>query len=436
MSVFESLLDKIEGLTIIDAHAHLMPEAEYIFMPRDALRVYGQYVRFPMFASGLSSEEWSRLHDPAIPILQRWAILKPYLPLIRHTSFGRAARAVLRHFWDAEELSEDNVVPLSQRIAEETKPGIYQRVLRDHCGIANVFNQDAPGHDGHDHPSDLDVYHGQSILLPVVALIDIVPGSDREVHRLGGAYGFSRLSDYLEWARHRLVAMARAGAIAFKTFALKETEVDAQAAEQEFADLQRRGLPLRLSAASALRTYIQDELLSTVRTLGLPVAVHTGFFDVDAFHPAHLVPLLRRHPEVHFDAFHLGFPFGRDLIGVAATHANLSLNLCWAHSMNAAMTARGLDEAIDILGADKIIGFGSDVRWMVEKVFGHLQIARWNIARVLSARVENGWMDLAEAAELARLWLFGNPSRIYRLPKTLPVRAVAPCERSMAPVGT
>lgn len=414
MASLDQLVEAFDQLTIIDAHSHLMPEREQIRYHKDALTVFGQYVRFPLFASGLAQRDWNRIQDPALPLLERWALLKPLLPTIRHTSFARVARTVLRHFWDADDLTDDNVEAISARIAEDNRPGLYRRVLQDHTRIFRVFDQDS-GHNGHDSTEDLAAFDGQDLLLPVVALIDVVPGSDEVVHKLAGPDGFQTLPAYLEWAEARLVAMAQRGAIGFKTFSLAETQIDYAAASAELDDLRRKNLQLQLVHSGHLRTYIHNELLRVAARLGLPVAVHTGFHNFDEYHPKHFYPVIRRYPEVHFDLFHFGFPYGRDLLGMAATCANTSVNLCWAHSMNAAMMAQGLDECIDILGADKIIGFGSDVRFMVEKVYGHAKLARWNIARVLAARVDSGWMDLDEAKCLGRQWLFDNPARIYKI---------------------
>jgi len=414
MSNLEKLAEAFDQLTIIDAHSHLMPEREQVGSHKDALTVFGQYVRFPLFASGLTQRDWSRIQDPEIPLLERWALLKSRLPAVRHTSFAKVARTVLQHFWGAEELSDDNVEEISARIAEDNRPGLYRRVLQEHSRIFRVFDQDS-GHNGHDSPDDLAPFDDQELLLPVVALIDVVPGSDEVVHKLAGPDGLQTLPAYLEWAEARLVAMARRGAIGFKTFSLAEKPINYAAAASELDDLRRKNLRLQLTHAGHLRSYIQSELLRVAARLGLSVAVHTGFHNFDEYHPAHFYPVIQRHPDVHFDLFHFGFPYGRDLLGMAATCANTSVNLCWAHSMNAAMTAQGLDECIDILGSDKIIGFGSDVRWMVEKVYGHAKLARWNIARVLAARVDSDWMDFDEAMHLGQQFLFANPARIYKI---------------------
>jgi len=108
-------------------------------------------------------------------------------------------------------------------------------------------------------------------------------------------------------------------------------------------------------------------------------------------------------------------PYVREIGAIAVNYPNTSLNLCWAHSSNAAMTTSALDEYLDWLGSDKLIAFGSDTHQMVEKVYGHLELARRNVASVLARRIDAGLMNCEDALHLARTWFFENPVRIYRL---------------------
>jgi predicted TIM-barrel fold metal-dependent hydrolase len=410
--VIGSLVDAMRRFGCIDAHAHLMPEIVQNSRHKDALSVYGQYVRLPMLASGLPYSEWERMHDGSVPLRERWAILKPYLERIQFTSFARAARQTLEHFWGVPQLTDDNIEEVSQRIAAENRPGLYQRVLREHCNIFRVCNQDTL----HNDCRDLEVYRDQDILAPVVSLLDVKGPEGAEVNHLIGPDNRGSLDGYLEWARERLAEMAHGGAIGFKTFAVEEVPVDRSLALAEFADLQRAGVEMRIDVASRLRSYLHDRLLATASQLGLPVAVHTGYWRVDQFHPVNLIPLLERFPALHFDLFHAGVPYVREIGAMAINYPNTSLNLCWAHSNNASMAASALDEYIDWLGSDKLIAFGSDVHQTVEKVYGHLELARQNIAHVLARRIDAGLLDLDGALRLTQEWFVENPVRIYRLP--------------------
>ena len=49
----------------------------------------------------------------------------------------------------------------------------------------------------------------------------------------------------------------------------------------------------------------------------------------------------------------------------------------------------------------------------MQKVYGHLVMAREVVASVLAGRIEAGDFDGEYALELARMWFCENPSRIY-----------------------
>ena len=63
---------------------------------------------------------------------------------------------------------------------------------------------------------------------------------------------------------------------------------------------------------------------------------------------------------------------------------------------------------------NKISAFGGDYMF-VDGVYGHLEIARRNVARVLAEKVESGVFDEVKALEIALALFYGNPKRIFKL---------------------
>jgi hypothetical protein len=52
----------------------------------------------------------------------------------------------------------------------------------------------------------------------------------------------------------------------------------------------------------------------------------------------------------------------------------------------------------------------------VQKVYGHLVMAREAVAEAFARRIDGGDLDRDEALRIARLWFHDNPARIYGLP--------------------
>jgi hypothetical protein len=75
-----------------------------------------------------------------------------------------------------------------------------------------------------------------------------------------------------------------------------------------------------------------------------------------------------------------------------------------------------MDELIDMVPINKIIAFGGDYGKPVEKVYGHLVMAREDISSVLANRVNEGSFTENEAIEIARMWFYDNPKELYGLP--------------------
>jgi hypothetical protein len=72
-----------------------------------------------------------------------------------------------------------------------------------------------------------------------------------------------------------------------------------------------------------------------------------------------------------------------------------------------------LDEAIDLVPMNKILVFGGDYGTPVEKVYGHLVMAREDLAEVLARRVDAGQMS--ESRALARKWFWDNAVELYQV---------------------
>jgi len=156
--------------------------------------------------------------------------------------------------------------------------------------------------------------------------------------------------------------------------------------------------------------------LRTAAEENLVVAVHTGMWgDFRTLEATHMIPLIQRHPATRFDLYHAGMPSVREAGVMGKNSANVWLNLCWCHIISPMMTRSLLGEWIDMVPVNKIIAFGGDYCHPVEKVYGHLTMARENLARVFAARIEEGLMDKDDALALGRQWFYETPRALYGL---------------------
>ena len=402
------LADEMAEMRVVDAHEHLPRESTRLAEPADALTFYRQYTRLVMFSAGLDEDTFMRMHDPDLPWGQRLDIFEPWRELIRHSGPARAARIALRRFYGEDEVTRRNYEAITAGMAELYRPGLYDRVLRQVCNIGAVLqNSDDPA-------------YGDPLLRPVA-----MTGIGGEWHSfpdlagqiVRGEHGFDSLDHYLEELHARLRRLKECGVVAFKHTAHLYCDPDRQRAEQVLAAL-RGGDEhwTRTSVPNPLWNWFTDQLLAVAGELDLPVCVHTGVWgDFRELAVTEMIPHIARHPEVRFDLFHMGLPAVREMGRIGANFGNVWLNMCWAHTVSPTMAASALDEWLDQVGVNKIIAFGGDVRWPVEKVYGHLTLAREVVATVLGRRIAAGLMDRHEALGLARKVFRENPAQLYQL---------------------
>jgi predicted TIM-barrel fold metal-dependent hydrolase len=116
--------------------------------------------------------------------------------------------------------------------------------------------------------------------------------------------------------------------------------------------------------------------------------------------------------DVKFDVFHGSYPYVRELAVLAKNFPNVYVDLCWLHAVSSSSAKSALEELLDMVPANKIIGFGGDYKH-VEGIYGHSKIARKNIFEVLQEKVDRGRFSLEEAKNIARMLLHDNLLEIF-----------------------
>ena len=88
--------------------------------------------------------------------------------------------------------------------------------------------------------------------------------------------------------------------------------------------------------------------------------------------------------------------------------------MCWGHIISPHASRMALIEWLDVFAANKISAFGGDYCFL-DGVYGHLKMARENVAFSLAAKVDAGCFDLDRAKEIAQWVFIDNPKRIFSL---------------------
>lgn len=399
------LLEALAELEIIDCHEHLGPEKNRVTMPVDVFTLFSHYTRGDLAVAGMSDADYQALFNQDIPLERRWAIFQPYWEQVRWGSYARAALLAAEKFYGFATIDDQTYQPLSAALREANRPGLYERVLREACHIRTALTQCGS--------TDL----GTPLLTPVMPLAYEMetwpalahPGFEPEAT-------IRSLDDYLDAMRRYVVRLKAKGAVGLKMVSNPYQTPNRQEAMESFERL-RQGRESCLPLPNPLRDYVVDQTIAFAASQDLVIAVHTGYWgDFRTLDPLHIIPLLQRHPQARFDIYHLGYPWVREALMLGKGFPNVWLNLCWTHIISQRFVVAALDEALDLIPMNKLLAFGGDYGLPVEKVYGHLVMAREDIAQVLARRITAGQMTESQALELARKWFWDNPRELYRLP--------------------
>lgn len=406
------LFEAIKKIPVIDCHEHLPTEKARVESKVDAITLFSHYCQADLVAAGLSDEDSRIAFDTSQPLGPRWQKLKPYVEAIRFGSYAYPAYAYVQQVLGIDDINDSTIDEITRRLQADNKPGIYKKIIQDLCGIETCIQCLWAVVEG-DQPFFVYLC-GERATNPDIGQLERDTG--RSIYTL---------NNYVDAMHQFMEGEKRKGAVGMKIGmayqrTLEVADVPASAAEPVFAQL-RANMSPGISAADrrVLQDYLIRRNIEACIDVDLPVVIHTGYQagnrnDIRNSRATDLWPLLHSYPKARFDLFHGSAPYVSDMIVLGKYFPNVSLNMCWMHIMGPQISRRALGEWLDAVPVTKIFAFGGDYM-LPEKIFGHLQLARADVAMVLAEKVEQGRMKTDEALGVARLLFYENPKRWYKL---------------------
>ena len=170
------------------------------------------------------------------------------------------------------------------------------------------------------------------------------------------------------------------------------------------------------------RRQFEDHMIYNIvqlcREKGLLFQVHTGlqhcFADISDANPLYLTPLLQEFRDVQFDIFHAGMPFIHEFGILCKLFPNAYANFAWTYLISPSMARTALSECIDLVPGNRILAFGSDVKYP-EFIGGQLDMAFSCVADVLEEKIRKDFLSETEAFALIDKMFTSNGCELYRL---------------------
>jgi hypothetical protein len=425
-AAYQEMKAQVDQIRVVDTHEHIDPERMRLEQELDVFYLFSQYASSDAVSAGFPLRDLEAVRDTGRSLAERWALFSPFWARARNTGYGQALRIAIRDLFEIDELSDSTYERISERLAQSNRPGWLKYVLKERSGIDTAI-QDV------DH---LDV--DRELFVPVQGSFDqfTMACSRKDLWDLEELTGLSihSLEDMLHGVDATFEQSVAAGIVGIKNAlayqrSLSFVKVTRHEAEAAFNRIRCRLDPSQVmsygpggvswEAMRPFQDYLVHYIVRRAADLGLPVQIHTGLQSgngncIANANPVLLTDLFSEYPEGRFVIFHGGYPYCSEAATLAKNFPNVYLDMSWLHVISPSVSRRMLHEWLETVPASKLFGFGGDYRF-VEGTYGHLQIARCDIARVLAEKIEEEYLTPREAVTLARLMLRENAIELYQL---------------------
>lgn len=429
MASIHAIRDTIDQTPFVDTHEHLLEERTRLsgigthrLLPcDDAALLFHHYAGDDLASAGMTGAERERFFGRDLGPEEKWALLAPYWPRVRHTGYVQAVRRSIRTLFGVDELGAAAFAEVTERMRERARPGLYRDVLA-RAGVESCQVNSLEAISCETEQPDL-LMQDLSLLAYTTALdlpaIERAAGSSpRTLGEMEAAQGW-----FFDRYAARAVAVKSQAAYARR---LDYADVPRDVAGPLFERL-ARGERLTPADRKAVEDYLMRRAIGLATRHRLPVKLHCGYYAGYGRMPLErvrrnagdLCPLLADFPDTTFVLMHIGYPYQDEFIALAKHYPNAHVDLCWAWIINPAATARFVAEFLVAAPASKLFTFGGDYA-NVEPVVGHAEIARQGLAQALERLVEDGWLSPEEALDLVEPLMRGNARRVFRLDERLP----------------
>lgn len=405
---YQELCETFDRTPIIDSHEHLPKESARLEQKVDFTTLFAHYTRDNFYAAGMSLEQLAQMQSPDTDLERKWELFSAYYPMVRDTSYVRSARIAMEKFYGCGDLTSfAQAEAVTQRMRQANKPGLYDRVLRQACHMEHSFlftcESEHIERDGfYQYVDYVDPY------CQIASRAD-AEGFGRE---LGGACG--TLDEVVQTLHEFIRAKAERGVRGIKYLVAYNRTLRIDRIEREDALRIWEKLPidgaqecgqLTEQQKKALQDYLLYRTLECCEEFGLPAVFHTGIQTGPGNMLIHTDPLpltntLQAFPNVKFVLLHCGIPWTDQAAILAKYFSNVYIDMAWLHIVSPDVAVKGLKRWLDLLPMNKILGFGGDYL-IVEKVYGHLCIARENLCRALTEKAD----EIGLTQQRAQLWL-------------------------------
>jgi uncharacterized protein len=418
----DPLYQKVLATPLIDTHEHLLDESERVAAGKsirdksnDWTFLLGHYFDSDLVVAGMSQADHDRLYSTALDPLDKWKLIEPIWPRVKHTGYGLNVRHTLRDVYGVDDLTRETIGKLEEAYHAAIKPGFYRHLLRD---IGNIESCQVNRHPFMESEQP-------DLLMSDLHIGGLVEDDWDPRYARQAGIEVNTLADWHLVIDYWIKTYGKK-AVAVKSAMAYQRDLDCvrtppEEVEKTFLKKLNKD-PLTTGEKKALEDHLFWYTVDRATEMGLPVKLHTGYYVGHGQmplrrvrgNPAAICELCRESPETRFVLFHIGYPYYEEMLSIAKHYPNAYMDMCWSWIINPLAAKDFLKKYLVTAPANKIFTFGGDYI-PVELVPGHAAIARRGITRALSELVDEGWLTLKEAMSLTDVVMHQNARTLYKL---------------------
>ena len=411
----KNFVDKVE---LVDTHEHLMDE--FIGGEKssvDFMFLLALYADDDIKSAGMTKSQFADLLTNKYTVAEKWRIIKPFWEVSKNTAYNRVVLLAIDKLYGIQDLNENTVVLLSEKLKNSYNGKWYDHVLRERAKIKYAI-QDAGSR------------RSKNPIFRYVEKFDnfVRIQSKEEVLAVGAKYNgnVSTLDAYVEMLKKAFQEAVGRNIIGVKSALayhriLKYDHVSKAVADSIFLKLMagKNEQVLAFEDVKPFQDYIMHQIIQLAGHYDIPMQFHTGLQSgdgniIDNANPSHLANLFLEYRDVRFVLFHGGFPYGGVLSTQAKSFRNVYIDMCWTAVISPSYSERYLHEWIETVPSNKIMTFGGDYD-CVETAYGHSLMARAIVSNVLIEKVKTGYLTEKESIDIARRILNTNAIDLYKI---------------------
>ena len=453
------LLDNINRAVanegVFDAHNHLFSQKQRIERGTDLFSSIAEhYIRADLASAGMNIEI---LQDHKLSKDKKWAVLREYLPMVRHTGSMETLKYGWQHLCGMNNsyLDDSNWREVDTNILKNTHNEYFtDDTLNSNCNIEKVvidrhvggssayfFSQNAVM-DWYDYvlgilpektPEFLSNYTveretNREYLLRSIKidslLLGFLPCVKPEIKRLlhVDAVKVKTLDEYMDLVDQAIMKASEMKAVALKlamassrSLKLNYSKPDIKSAKLVFTSPIEQLAPGHIKAFEAV---VLRKIIKSAGNYSLPIQIHTGpcvvrqgLASVRGASADHMAPLIQEFPETMFVIFHAGWPYWGEAEQLSRRFHNVILDLSWCTVLSPVESIRMLESMFTVVPSNKFT-WGADMMH-VEHTYGSLIQAKRVVVQALINLITADVLSADEAIELSVKVFCKNAPSIY-----------------------